>query len=60
MADLSRLKLVNDYIPDGSTELTTLYDTKDNATLVRGFANFHHRFSDVLSTNLVCTARRLH
>ncbi len=52
MADISRLKLVNDYIPDGGTELTTLYNTREAATLVRGFANFHHRFSDVLSTNL--------
>jgi hypothetical protein len=52
MGDISRLKLVNEYIPDGADVLTTLYNTKEAATLLRGFANFYHRFSEKLSTNL--------
>jgi hypothetical protein len=52
IADINRLKLRNDYIPDGETTLITFFDAKQTATLLRGFANFNHRFSDKLSTNL--------
>lgn len=52
VADLNKLKLRNDYIPDGDSVLITFFDTKKNAVLVKGFANFAHRFSDKLSTNL--------
>jgi hypothetical protein len=52
VADLNRLKLRNDYIPDGAPGLTTLFNTRDIALLIRGFVNFGHRFSDKLATNL--------
>ncbi|MDP4261113.1 MAG: TonB-dependent receptor [Bacteroidota bacterium] len=51
-ADFNRLKLRNDYIPNGSPVLTTLFDTKKNAVLLKSFINFAHRFSDKLSSNL--------
>ena len=52
VADLNRLKLRNDYIPDGDSTLITFFDTQKNATLVKSFTNFAHRFSDKLSSNL--------
>jgi hypothetical protein len=51
-ADFNKLKLVNEYIPDSLTQLTTLYDINENASLVRGFINYYYRFNDQLSTNL--------
>ncbi|MEP7373016.1 MAG: TonB-dependent receptor [Chitinophagaceae bacterium] len=50
--DFNRLKLRNDYIPDGDSTLITFFDTKKNAVLVKSFVNLGHRFSDKLSTNL--------
>lgn len=52
VADVSRLNLRNDYIPDGDTSLVTFFDTRKNATLLRAFVNYLHRFSDRLSTNI--------
>jgi CarboxypepD_reg-like domain len=52
VADLNKLNLRNDYIPDGDSTLITFFDTRKNAVLVKGFANFGHRFTDKLSTNL--------
>ena len=52
VADFNRLKLRNDYIPDGDSVLITFFDAKENAVLLRGFVNFAHRFSDKLSSNL--------
>ena len=52
VADFNNLKLRNDYIPDGDSVLTTFFDTKKNAALVKHFVNFGHRFSDKLSSNL--------
>ena len=52
VADFNKLKLSNDYIPDGDSTLITFFDTKKNAVLVKAFVNFGHRFSDKLSTNL--------
>ena len=51
VADLNKLKLRNDYIPDGDSVLITFFDTKKNAVLLKGFVNFAHRFSDKLSSN---------
>jgi hypothetical protein len=51
IADLSSLKLRQDYIPDGDSVLTRFTDTKTNATLVRAFGNFAHRFTDKLTMN---------
>ncbi len=51
VADINRLKLRNDYIPDGDSVLITFFDTKKNAALLKGFINFAHRFSDKLSSN---------
>lgn len=51
VADWNKLKLRNDYIPDGDSVLITFFDAKKDAVLVRGFINFAHRFSDKLSTN---------
>jgi CarboxypepD_reg-like domain len=52
ISDRSRLKLRQDYIPEGDSVLTTLFNTTQNVTLLRGFANLNHRFSDKLSSNL--------
>jgi hypothetical protein len=52
IADLNKLKLRNDYIPRGDSVLTRFVDTKENAALIRAFANFYHRFNDKLSTNI--------
>lgn len=52
VADLNKLKLRNDYIPDGDSVLVTFFDTKKDALLLKGFVNFAHRFSDKLSSNL--------
>jgi CarboxypepD_reg-like domain/TonB-dependent Receptor Plug Domain len=52
IADLNKLKLRNDYIPRGDSILTRFVDTKENAALIRAFANFYHRFTDKLSTNI--------
>jgi hypothetical protein len=51
VADFNNLKLRNDYIPDGDSLLTTFFNANKKASLLRGFANFAHRFSDKLSTN---------
>jgi Carboxypeptidase regulatory-like domain/TonB-dependent Receptor Plug Domain len=51
-SDQSVLKLKNDYIKNGDSVLTNLYTTNENATLIRAFVNFGHRFSDKLSTNV--------
>lgn len=51
VADINKLKLRNDYIPDGDSVLTTFFDTKRNAALLKSFINFSHRFSDKLSSN---------
>lgn len=51
-ADISRLKLRNDYIPDGDSVLITFFNTKKTALLLKNFANFSHRFSDKLSSNI--------
>ena len=52
VADFNRLNLRNDYIPNGDSVLVTFFDAKENAVLLRAFANFAHRFSDKLSTNI--------
>ncbi len=52
VADFNRLNLRNDYIPNGDSVLVTFFNAKENAVLLRGFANFAHRFSDKLSTNI--------
>jgi Carboxypeptidase regulatory-like domain len=51
IADENRLKLRQDYIPDGDSVLTRFTDTKTNALLVRTFGNFAHRFNDKLTMN---------
>jgi hypothetical protein len=52
VADFNKLKLRNDYIPDGDSVLITFFDTRKDALLLKGFVNFAHRFSDKLSSNL--------
>jgi hypothetical protein len=51
-SDFNKLKLKNDYIPDGDSVLTTFFDTKRNTVLLKGFINYNLRFSDRLSSNL--------
>jgi hypothetical protein len=51
IADWSQLDLRQDYIKNGDSVLSRLTDTDERTWLVRGFANFAHRFSDKLSTN---------
>jgi hypothetical protein len=50
--DVFQLKLNQDYIKNGDTVLSNLLAINQTAPLLRGFANFNHRFSDKLSTNL--------
>ncbi|WP_276501305.1 TonB-dependent receptor [Terrimonas pollutisoli] len=52
VTDFNRLKLRNDYIPDGDSVLITFFDSRKNAMLAKSFINFTHRFSDKLSSNL--------
>ncbi len=52
VADLNKLKLRNDYIPNGDSVLITFFDARKNASLLKGFINFAHRFSDKFSTNI--------
>ncbi|MBL7730697.1 MAG: TonB-dependent receptor [Chitinophagaceae bacterium] len=51
ISDRSKLRLRMDYIPNGDSVLQTFFNTKQHVTLLRGFANLGHRFSDKLSTN---------
>jgi Carboxypeptidase regulatory-like domain len=51
ISDRSRLKLRQDYIPDGDSVLSTLFSTTANVTLLRGFVSLNHRFTDKLSSN---------
>lgn len=51
-ADINQLQLRQDYIKNGDSVLTTLFNNNQTATLVKAFANYGHRFSDKLSTNL--------
>jgi len=51
-ADLNRLSLRQDYIPDGDTSLITFTNSKQNALLLRAYSNLGHRFNDKLSTNI--------
>jgi hypothetical protein len=52
VADFNTLTLQQDYIRNGDSVLTTLFNTKEKAVLLKVFATFNHRFSDRLSTNL--------
>jgi CarboxypepD_reg-like domain/TonB-dependent Receptor Plug Domain len=51
-ADINKLKLRNDYIPDGDSVLFTFFDTNRNTALIRSFINYTYRFSDKISTNI--------
>lgn len=52
LTDVNLLNLQKEYLPNGSTLLTTLTNAKNTATLTRGFGNWMHRFNNQLSTNL--------
>jgi len=52
IADISTLKLRQDYIRDGDSVLSNLLDANETATLLRGYTNLGHRFTDKLSTNI--------
>lgn len=52
VADLSKLSLKQDYIPDGDSSITTFVNSKKKAVLVKAFSNLGHRFNDQLSTNI--------
>jgi hypothetical protein len=51
IADLNKLVLERDYIPDGDSVLLRFIDTKKQASLLKAFINLGHRFSDKLSSN---------
>ena len=51
LSDINLLSLNKQYLPNGVSVLTTLTDTKNTATLVKGFSNYYHRFSNTLSSN---------
>jgi hypothetical protein len=50
-ADISRLKLRQDYIKDGDSVLTRFTDTKTTAALLRAFGNYAYRFNDRVTMN---------
>ena len=52
LSDVNLLNLQKEYLPNGSTVLTTLTNAQNTATLTRGFGNWMHRFNNQLSTNL--------
>ena len=52
VADFNTLHLKQHYIKNGDSVLTTLFNTKEKAVLLKAFANLNHRFTDRLSTNL--------
>ena len=52
VADLNTLHLKQLYIKNGDSVLTSLFNTKEKAVLLKAFANLNHRFTDRLSTNL--------
>jgi hypothetical protein len=52
LTDVNLLNLQKEYLPNGSTVLTTLTNAQNTATLTRGFGNWMHRFNNQLSTNL--------
>jgi hypothetical protein len=52
ITDVNLLNLQKEYLPNGSTVLTTLTNAQNTATLTRGFGNWMHRFNNQLSTNL--------
>jgi CarboxypepD_reg-like domain/TonB-dependent Receptor Plug Domain len=52
VADFNTLTLKQDYIRNGDSALTTLFNTREKAVLLKGFVTLNHRFSDRLSTNL--------
>lgn len=51
VAEDNQLSLRQDYIKNGDSVLTNLFDTKENTLLLKGFTNWAHRFSDRLSSN---------
>jgi len=51
VADISQLKLNQDYIRDGDSVLTRFVNSDEKALLLKSFANWGHRFTDQLSTN---------
>jgi hypothetical protein len=51
-ADVNLLQLKQDYIKNGDTILTNFINSNQTATLLRGFVNFSHRFSNQLTSNL--------
>jgi hypothetical protein len=52
VADMNKLLLKQELIKDGDSVQTTLVNSKANSSLVKAFANFNHRFTDQLSSNL--------
>lgn len=52
IADANKIKLHQDYIKDGDSVLSNLLDVNETAVLLKGFANFSHRFTGNLSTNI--------
>jgi hypothetical protein len=52
VADVSKLSLRQDYIPDGDSTISTFVNSKANALLLKAFGNWAHRFNDELSTNI--------
>lgn len=57
-ADRYRLTLENDYLPQYATGLVRLYDVHSSTYLLRAYANWYHRFTDRLSTNLGLYSQR--
>lgn len=51
-ADIFALTIKQDYIKDGDSVITNFINSNPTAGLIKGFANWGHRFTNKLSTNL--------
>ncbi len=51
-ADINFLRLQENYIKNGDSVLSTLFNASQKAVLLKVFVNFNHRFTDKLTSNL--------
>ncbi len=52
LVDINKIKLLQNYIPNGDSVLFNLINTNKNAALTKIYTNYYYRFNDKLSSNL--------
>jgi len=50
-SEINLLNLQQQYVPNGDSVLRTALNVKSSATLLKAYANYFHRFNNLLSTN---------